>query len=40
MQQEHESNLELTPAEVASWTTGWDEVPERLGPHIACSEQR
>lgn len=38
--QEHESRQELTPAEVATWTAGWDEVQERIGPRFARSEQR
>ena len=38
--QEHENGPELTPAEVASWTAGWDEVQERMGPRFARSEQR
>ena len=38
--QEHTSGQELTPAEVASWTAGWDEVQERIGPRFARSEQR
>jgi hypothetical protein len=38
--QEQESGQELTPAEVATWTAGWDEVQERIGPRFARSEQR
>src|SRR5258706_5731255 len=34
------SGQELTQAEVASWTAGWDEVQERIGPRFARSEQR
>jgi SRSO17 transposase len=35
-----ESGQELAPAEVASWTAGWDEIQERIGPRFARSEQR
>jgi hypothetical protein len=38
--QEQASGQELTQAEVASWTAGWDEVQERIGPRFARSEQR
>jgi SRSO17 transposase len=38
--QEHESGQELTPAQVATWTVGWDEVQERIGPRFARTEQR
>jgi hypothetical protein len=38
--QQHESGQELTCAEVASWTVGWDEVQQRIGPRFAHSEQR
>src|SRR5262245_643617 len=38
--QEHGSGQELTPTEVATWTAGWDEVQERIGPRFARSEQR
>src|SRR5258708_3141402 len=31
---------ELTQAEVASWSAGWDEIQERIGPRFARSEQR
>src|SRR5262245_28014098 len=31
---------ELTEAEVAYWTTGWNEIQERIGPRFARSEQR
>jgi len=34
------SGQELTAAEVASWTAGWDEIQERIGPRFARSEQR
>jgi SRSO17 transposase len=34
------SGQELTQAEVASWTAGWDEIQERIGPYFARSEQR
>jgi hypothetical protein len=34
------SGQELTQAEVASWTAGWDEIQERIGPRFARSEQR
>jgi RHS repeat-associated protein len=34
------SGQELTEAEVASWTTGWDEIQARIGPRFARSEQR
>jgi SRSO17 transposase len=34
------SGEELTQAEVASWTAGWDEIQERIGPRFARSEQR
>lgn len=40
MQQQYGSGQELTPAEVATWTAGWDEVQERIGPRFARSEQR
>lgn len=36
----HGSGQELTPAAVASWTAGWDEIQERIGPRFARSEQR
>jgi SRSO17 transposase len=39
-EQGHESGQELTQAEVAAWTAGWDEVQERIGPRFARSEQR
>ena len=38
--EQHGSGQELTQAEVASWTAGWDEIQERLGPRFARSEQR
>jgi SRSO17 transposase len=38
--QQQRSGQELTEAEVASWTAGWDEVQERIGPRFARSEQR
>jgi SRSO17 transposase len=31
---------ELTSADVASWTAGWDEMQQRMGPRFARSEQR
>lgn len=34
------SGQELTQAEVAAWTAGWDEIQERIGPRFARSEQR
>jgi SRSO17 transposase len=34
------SRQELTEAEVASWTTGWNELQERIGSRFARSEQR
>jgi hypothetical protein len=34
------SGQELTEADVASWTAGWDEIQERIGPRFARSEQR
>jgi len=34
------SGQELTRAEVASWTAGWDEIQQRIGPRFARSEQR
>jgi hypothetical protein len=34
------SGQERTPAEVATWTAGWDAVQERMGPRFARSEQR
>src|SRR5258707_3999999 len=34
------SGQELTQAEVASWTAGWDEIQERIGARFARSEQR
>src|SRR5262249_3975480 len=37
---EQESGQALTPAEVATWTAGWDGVQERIGPRFARSEQR
>jgi SRSO17 transposase len=36
----HGSGQELTQAEVASWSAGWDEIQERIGPRFARSEQR
>jgi hypothetical protein len=38
--QEQESGQALTWAEVATWSAGWDEVQERIGPRFARSEQR
>jgi SRSO17 transposase len=38
--QEHERGQELSAAEVASWSAGWDEVQERIGQRFARSEQR
>jgi SRSO17 transposase len=38
--QPHESGQELTQAQVASWTAGWEEIQERLGPRFARAEQR
>jgi len=38
--QPHESGQELTQAEVVSWTAGWEEIQERIGPRFARSEQR
>jgi hypothetical protein len=38
--QEHERGQELSAAEVASWSAGWDEVHERSGQRFARSEQR
>jgi SRSO17 transposase len=37
---EHASGQELTPAQVATWTAGWDEVQARIGPRFARLEQR
>jgi SRSO17 transposase len=37
---QQENGHELTPAEVATWTAGWDEIQERIGPRFARSEQR
>src|SRR5215468_9276854 len=34
------SGQELTQAEVASWTAGWDEIQQRIGPRFARAEQR
>src|SRR5215831_8771075 len=34
------SGQEVIQAEVASWTAGWDEIQERIGPRFARSEQR
>jgi SRSO17 transposase len=34
------SGQEVTQAEVAAWTAGWDEIQERIGPRFARSEQR
>jgi SRSO17 transposase len=34
------SGQELTQAEVAAWTAGWDEIQEQIGPRFARSEQR
>lgn len=34
------SGQDLGPAEVASWTAGWDEIQEWIGPRFARSEQR
>ncbi len=34
------SGQELTAAEVASWTAGWEEIQARIGPRFARSEQR
>jgi SRSO17 transposase len=31
---------ELTQEEVGTWTAGWDEIQERIGPRFARSEQR
>ena len=38
--EQQRSGQELTEAEVASWTAGWDEIQERIGPRFARSEQR
>jgi SRSO17 transposase len=38
--QQQRSGQELTEAEVASWTAGWNEIQERIGPRFARSEQR
>jgi SRSO17 transposase len=38
--EQHGSGQEVIPAEVASWTAGWDEIQERIGPRFARSEQR
>lgn len=38
--QQQGSGQELTATEVASWTAGWDEIQERIGPRFARSEQR
>lgn len=34
------SGQEFLQGEVASWTAGWDEIQERIGPRFARSEQR
>jgi SRSO17 transposase len=34
------SEQEHMQVEVASWTAGWDEIQERIGPRFARSEQR
>jgi SRSO17 transposase len=34
------SGQERNQAEVASWTAGWEEIQERIGPCFARSEQR
>jgi len=34
------SEYELTAAEVASWSAGWDEIHDRIGRHFARSGQR
>ena len=39
-QQQHGSGQELTRAQVATWSAGWDAVQERSGPRCARSEQR
>ena len=38
--EQHGREQEVIPAEVASWTAGWDEIQERMGPRFARSEQR
>jgi SRSO17 transposase len=38
--EQHRSGQEVTQAEVASWTAGWDEIQERIGPRFARAEQR
>jgi SRSO17 transposase len=38
--QQQGSEQDLTQAEVALWTVGWDEIQERIGPRFARSEQR
>lgn len=38
--EQQRSEQELTAAEVAAWSTGWDEIQERIGPRFARSEQR
>jgi SRSO17 transposase len=38
--QQQRSGQELTTAEVAAWTAGWDEIQGRIGPRFARSEQR
>jgi SRSO17 transposase len=37
---QQERGQEVTQAEVAAWTTGWDEIQERIGPRFVRSEQR
>jgi hypothetical protein len=38
--EQHGSGQEVIQAEVASWTAGWDEIQERIGPRFARSEHR
>jgi SRSO17 transposase len=38
--QQQGSGQVLTTAEVATWSAGWDEIQERIGPRFARSEQR
>jgi hypothetical protein len=38
--EQQRSGQDVMQAEVASWTAGWDEIQERIGPRFARSEQR
>jgi hypothetical protein len=38
--EQHGRGQALTQEEVGTWTAGWDEIQERIGPRFARWEQR